>query len=164
MCCTSKARSFGLKERADEKGMGGKLPGADLTGFVETGEAEAGGVHASLVRIVQAIAAAVALTRRFDPENAMKPRTWGKSDGARLIDQRASKLRDDRFRTAWVSFGRVGTGNAGNIAGKFNLSGARRAVEQDDNGVQNSRMRLRGIEPRIPAWKAGVLPLNYSRG
>jgi hypothetical protein len=25
-------------------------------------------------------------------------------------------------------------------------------------------VRLRGIEPRIPAWKAGVLPLNYSRG
>ena len=27
-----------------------------------------------------------------------------------------------------------------------------------------TRLRLRGIEPRIPAWKAGVLPLNYARG
>ena len=25
-------------------------------------------------------------------------------------------------------------------------------------------VRLRGIEPRTPAWKAEVLPLNYSRG
>ena len=29
--------------------------------------------------------------------------------------------------------------------------------------LQNIRLRELGIEPRISAWKAGVLPLNHSR-
>jgi hypothetical protein len=29
--------------------------------------------------------------------------------------------------------------------------------------TQRSMVRLEGIEPSIPLWKSGVLPLNYSR-
>ena len=36
-------------------------------------------------------------------------------------------------------------------------------VEISYNQVNKGMVRALGIEPRTPAWKAGVLPLNYAR-
>ena len=36
-------------------------------------------------------------------------------------------------------------------------------VEISYNQVNKQMVRALGIEPRTPAWKAGVLPLNYAR-
>ena len=32
-----------------------------------------------------------------------------------------------------------------------------------ENDLNKKRERVMGIEPTYPAWKAGVLPLNYTR-
>ena len=38
-----------------------------------------------------------------------------------------------------------------------------RGGEISYNQVNKGMVRALGIEPRTPAWKAGVLPLNYAR-
>lgn len=45
----------------------------------------------------------------------------------------------------------------------FAVGGGRiRAWEGRGSGIE--MVRAEGIEPSQPAWKAGVLPLNYARG